>query len=68
MEWQRAELASQFCLPATFHPIFSKEAILKKDKFKVPSGTITIIIIFITVLVLLWGSAYFTMLSRGGVG
>lgn len=41
---------------------------MKKDKFKVPSGTITILIIFITILVLLWGSAYFTMLSRGGVG
>lgn len=41
---------------------------MNKEKFKVPSGTITILVIYFILMVLLWGSAYFTMLSRGGVG
>lgn len=37
----------------------------KKDKYKVPQGTIAIIIIYILLIIALWGSAYLTMLSRG---
>lgn len=36
-----------------------------KDKYKTPQGTIAIIIIYIILIILLWGSAYLTMLSRG---
>ncbi len=37
----------------------------KKDKYKVPQGTIAIIIIYVLLIIALWGSAYLTMLSRG---
>lgn len=37
----------------------------KKDKYKVPQGTIAIIIIYILFIIALWGSAFLTMLSRG---
>ncbi|MCA9949619.1 MAG: cytochrome c oxidase subunit 2A [Anaerolineales bacterium] len=37
----------------------------KKDKYKVPQGTIAIIIIYILLIIALWGSAYLTLLSRG---
>lgn len=37
----------------------------KKDKYKVPQGTVAIIIIYILLIIALWGSAYLTMLSRG---
>ncbi len=37
----------------------------KKDKYKVPQGTIAIIVIYILLIIALWGSAYLTMLSRG---
>lgn len=36
-----------------------------KDDYKTPSGTIALMIVFIILLVALWGSAYLTMLSRG---
>jgi hypothetical protein len=36
-----------------------------KDKYKTPQGTIAIIVIYIILIILLWGSAYLTMLSRG---
>lgn len=39
----------------------------KKD-YKVPAGTITILVIFVLLLIALWGSAYLTMLSRGVTG
>lgn len=41
---------------------------MNKDQRKVPAGTITILAIYIVLMIVLWGSAYFTMLSRGGVG
>lgn len=34
-------------------------------KYKAPQGTVAIMIIFIVVIVALWGSAYLTLLSRG---
>ena len=37
-----------------------------KDSHKVPQGTVILMIVFIILLVALWGSAYLTMLSRGG--
>lgn len=39
-----------------------------KKKYKVPSGTIAILIIYIFLIVLLWGTAYLTLLSRGVTG
>ncbi len=39
----------------------------KEDKYKVPQGTIDLMIIFIILIVVLWGSAYLTMISRGPV-
>ena len=37
----------------------------KKDTHKTPQGTIAIMVIFVALIVLLWGSAYLTMLARG---
>lgn len=39
----------------------------KKD-YKVPAGTIAILVIFVLLIIALWGSAYLTMLSRGVTG
>lgn len=36
----------------------------KKD-YKAPQGTIAIIVIYIILIIALWGSAYLTLLSRG---
>ncbi|MBK6326974.1 MAG: cytochrome c oxidase subunit 2A [Chloroflexi bacterium] len=38
---------------------------MEKKKYKVPQGTVAIMIIFILLIIALWGSAYLTMLSRG---
>lgn len=40
---------------------------MKKDdkKYKSPQGTIVLMIVFILLLVALWGSAYLTMIARG---
>lgn len=37
----------------------------EKDKYKVPQGTIAILVIYVILIVALWGSAYLTLLSRG---
>lgn len=37
----------------------------KKDKYKTPQGTIVLMIIFIILIIALWGSAYLTLLARG---
>lgn len=37
----------------------------EKDKYKVPQGTIAILVIYIILIIALWGSAYLTLLSRG---
>jgi hypothetical protein len=39
-----------------------------KKKYKVPSGTIAILAIYIVLIILLWGTAYLTLLSRGVTG
>ncbi len=36
-----------------------------KDRYKTPQGTIALMVIFIILIIALWGSAYLTMLSRG---
>ena len=36
-----------------------------KDKYKTPQGTVAIIIIYILLIIALWGSAYLQLLSRG---
>ena len=36
-----------------------------KDKYKAPQGTVALIVIYILLIIALWGSAYLTMLSRG---
>lgn len=36
-----------------------------KDKYKTPQGTIAILIMYIIVIIALWGSAYLILLSRG---
>ena len=35
----------------------------EKDKYKTPQGTIALMVIFIILIIALWGSAYLTMLS-----
>jgi hypothetical protein len=41
---------------------------MDKKKYKAPMGTVAILALYILLMVVLWGSAYLTMLSRGGVG
>lgn len=36
-----------------------------KDRYKTPQGTIALMVIFIILIIALWGSAYLIMLSRG---
>ena len=38
---------------------------MKKRKYDVPQGTIAVIAIYVLFIVVLWGSAYLTLLSRG---
>jgi hypothetical protein len=37
----------------------------EKDKYKTPQGTVAILVIYIIIIIALWGSAYLTLLSRG---
>lgn len=34
-------------------------------KYKAPQGTIALVILYIILIIALWGSAYLTMLARG---
>ena len=36
-----------------------------RDRYKTPQGTIALMVIFVILIIALWGSAYLTMLSRG---
>ena len=38
---------------------------MDKKKYKTPQGTMAIMVIFVLLIIALWGSAYLTMLSRG---
>jgi hypothetical protein len=44
----------------------SKTADSGGQNYKVPSGTIALLALYILLMVVLWGSAYLIMLSRGG--
>lgn len=35
-------------------------------KYKAPQGTVALVILYIILIIALWGSAYLTMLARGG--
>lgn len=35
------------------------------DRYKAPQGTIAVVLIYLLIIIVLWGSAYFTALSRG---
>lgn len=37
----------------------------QKDRYKTPQGTVVMMIIFIVLLIALWGSVYLTMIARG---
>jgi hypothetical protein len=37
----------------------------KDKKYKTPQGTVALIILYIVLIIALWGSAYLTMLARG---
>lgn len=39
---------------------------MNRNQPKTPQGTIILMIVFIVLLIALWGSAYLTMLARGG--
>lgn len=38
---------------------------MNNKKYKAPQGTVAILIIYILLIIALWGSAYLTLLSRG---
>jgi hypothetical protein len=38
----------------------------RDQQYKTPQGTIVLMVVFIILIVALWGMAYITMLSRGG--
>ncbi|GJM42256.1 MAG: hypothetical protein DHS20C20_25380 [Ardenticatenaceae bacterium] len=37
-------------------------------KYKTPHGTIALVILYVVLIIALWGSAYLTMLARGATG
>jgi len=37
----------------------------KDKKYKAPQGTVALVILYILLIIALWGSAYLTMLARG---
>lgn len=37
-------------------------------QYKTPQGTIAIMVIFVLLIIALWGSVYLTLLSRGATG
>jgi len=37
----------------------------RDKKYKTPQGTVAIMIIFVLLIIALWGSAYLTLLARG---
>lgn len=40
----------------------------QEKKYKTPQGTIVLIVVYLLLIIALWGSAYLTMLSRGVTG
>jgi hypothetical protein len=41
---------------------------MEKKDYKAPMGTVAILVLYLILLVVLWGSTYLTMLSRGATG
>jgi len=39
-----------------------------EKQYKTPQGTIAIMVIFVLLIIALWGSVYLTLLSRGATG
>lgn len=37
----------------------------REREYKTPQGTVALIIIFVLLIIALWGSAYLTLLARG---
>lgn len=37
----------------------------KDKKYKAPQGTVALVILYILIIIAMWGSAYLTMLARG---
>ncbi|WP_420630882.1 cytochrome c oxidase subunit 2A [Candidatus Leptofilum sp.] len=37
-------------------------------KYKTPQGTVALVILYVLLIIALWGSAYLTMLARGVTG
>ena len=35
-------------------------------KYKAPQGTVVLVILYVILIIALWGSAYLTMIARGG--
>jgi hypothetical protein len=44
--------------------------IMEEDdkQYKTPQGTVAIMVIFVLLIIALWGSVYLTLLSRGATG
>jgi hypothetical protein len=40
----------------------------KEKKYKTPQGTVVLVILYVLLIIALWGSAYLTMLARGATG
>ena len=40
----------------------------KDKKYKAPQGTVALVILYILLIIALWGSAYLTILARGVTG
>ena len=40
----------------------------KDKKYKAPQGTVVLVILYVLLIIALWGSAYLTMLARGMTG
>jgi len=39
-----------------------------EKQYKTPQGTVAIMVIFVLLIIALWGSVYLTLLSRGATG
>ena len=37
----------------------------KQHEYSAPTGAITLLLIYVLVIILMWGSVYLTLLSRG---
>lgn len=47
---------------------YGRRFLMDKKDYKAPMGTVVILALYLILIVVLWGSTYLTMLSRGGTG